>query len=357
MTVDLGLIRALVLAETAGAALLVTIAFAVTIAGGRLAARRVAQRDAWLARTLTPAADEDLRVVASGEAGPEEPADLLGDDHWAVATRSTVTSQIAGTSADRTLPTSALPHARDAAQRWCRSRRWWRRLQGVRALSLLGADEPDLTHMLWDPRPEVRTEVAAWAAAHPNDRAVSHLLAMLDDPEGSCRWAASDAILRLGGAAVEPLRAHLETNPPRLADALRLAARLATPALLEPALRACTSEDAAVRAAAVDVAAAIGGPETFTALEALLRDPDAGVRAAAARGIGRLEGRTFARALAELLYDPVWTVRRAAATSLRALGPTGRLHLRRALTDPDPRASEIAKHVVDLPEAALGVNP
>ena len=253
----------------------------------------------------------------------------------------------------------ATPQTLDYARSLTRSRHWWKRLRGTRWLGLLDAGQADLSPMLADPSPEVRTEAAAWVGKEPSEQTVRMLLEMVDDDDARCRRAGVEAVERLGrgAGAADAVLAHLDSEPPSPTGSLQLASRLAAPQLLPAALRSCSDEDAAVRSAAAEVAISIGGPEAFAALGTLLRDQSAQVRAVAARGIGRLEGRGLAGPLAELLHDPVWEVRHAAATALRALGTAGRVHLRRALTDPDPRASEIARHVVDLPQAALGVNP
>jgi HEAT repeat protein len=352
MKVDPAVVQLLIIGEAAAFVILVMLALMVTASGRRTALRRNAMREAWLRQVVPRIGDEK----DAPESGAEHDAAGLGrDDRWAITTISRLTGQLSGQSAERLLATKGDAHARAAAQRWCRSRRPWRRVQGVRALNLLQAAQPDLTYMLGDPRPEVRTEAAAWVATHPTTDGIRRLLAMLGDDQGRCRWAASDALLRLGAEAVDPLGAHLDTDPPRLDEALRLAAQIATPALLAPALRACANPGAAVRAAAAQAVTAVGGEPAVEALTSLLRDNDAEVRAAAARGLGDLECWTRAAEVADLLYDPVWAVRRSAAATLRALGPVGRLHLRRALTDADPRAAEIAQHVVDLPEVAVAV--
>lgn len=355
MKLDPAVVHLLVIGEAAAFVMLVTLALVVTAAGHRTAQRRSAMREAWLRRVLPQLGDEANEPP--GADATTEPPSFGTDDRWAITTISRLTGQLSGQGAERLLATRGDAHSRVAAQEWCRSRRWWRRVQGIRALNLLQAAEPDLTHLLDDPRPEVRAEAAAWVATHATTRGINRLLAMLGDDQARCRWAASDALLRLGGQAVDPLRTYLDSNPPRLADALRLAARAATPALLEPALRECVNAEAAVRLAAAQAVSAVGGEAAVNALLTMLGDADAEVRAAAARGLGDLECWTGAAEIADLLYDPVWAVRRAAAATLRSLGPVGRLHLRRALTDPDPRASEIAQHVVDLPDVAVTVGP
>ncbi len=356
MRLDPAVVQLLILGEAAAFVMLVTLALMVTASGRRTALRRNALREAWLRRVLPRIGGETDAPDGSSRGSAETPT-LGTDDRWAITTISRLTGQLSGQSAERLLATKGEARARMAAQQWCRSRRSWRRVQGIRALNLLQVAVPDLTYLLGDRRPDVRTEAAAWVAMHPTTRGINQLLTMLGDDEGRCRWAASDALLRLGARSVDPLRAYLDTDPPRLDEALRLAAQLATPALLAPALRESHHRRPAVRAAAAHALAAVGGEPAVDALTRMLQDDDAEVRAAAARGLGDLECWTRAAEVADLLYDPVWAVRRSAAATLRSLGPVGRLHLRRALTDADPRAAEIAKHVVDLPEVAVAVGP
>jgi hypothetical protein len=59
-------------------------------------------------------------------------------------------------------------------------------------------------------------------------------------------------------------------------------------------------------------------------------------------------------AVARLLRDRAWEVRRASGLALRRLGSPGQLLLRRALTDADPFAADMARQVLDLPGGAGG---
>jgi HEAT repeat protein len=245
-----------------------------------------------------------------------------------------------------------------SAAAWCRSRRWWRRLRGVRTLTLLRATEPDLTPMLADRVPDVRAEVATWIAANPTDERLVALIAMLDDPDARCRWAAQDALLRIGRPATHALAAHLAASPRRPVEALRVAAGLAAAhELLAPALAYCADERAEVRVAAAEAVTAVGGERTTEVLRSLLADDDARVRTAAATGLGELEHWPAQAELVRAMDDPVWEVRRAAAAALQRFGPVGRIQLRRAVESSDPHVAEMASHVLDLSDLALVVTP
>lgn len=119
---------------------------------------------------------------------------------------------------------------------------------------------------------------------------------------------------------------------------------------LGPALEWCRAPDARTRALAATLAGSIGGFRATDVLTDLLHDPDPDVRAGAAKALGKLGHWPAAGTLAERLGDTSWDVRRAAALSLSALGAPGTLLLRQALSASDPFASDMARHVLELPD-------
>ena len=236
----------------------------------------------------------------------------------------------------------------ERAERWCSSRRWGTRLRGARVLTLLRSGETVVPLLFDDPRPEVRAQAAQWAGDHPDSGAIDHLLSMLSDSATLCRFTVKDSLLRVDHAAAEPLLRHLVRAP--TPDALEVAAGIADARFLGIALEQSHSADGRSRALAAALASSIGGSQATDNLVQLLRDPDSNVRAAAASGLGKLGHWPAAGALAEGLRDPSWDVRKAAALALRALGAPGILLLRRALSDRDRSASDMAKHVLELPD-------
>jgi hypothetical protein len=244
----------------------------------------------------------------------------------------------------------------DRARRLTRNRWWWRRLRGLRLLTAFGGDEAEAVLPLFhDPHPAVRAQAAEWAGDHPSDAAVGALLEMLADPATLCRFAVQDSILRVGLPAAEPLAEHLAASSGRAAaPALEVAASLAQPSFAEPALRLCRDPDPEVRARAATVVGAVQPPECDTVLAGLLADADPGVRAAAAAALGRIGHWPSAPAVARLLRDPVFPVRRAAGLALRTLGSPGMLLLGRYRADADPFAADMARQVLDLPDASHG---
>jgi len=237
------------------------------------------------------------------------------------------------------------------AERLCRSRRWWRRLRGVRLLTALGGGEQVVPALFADPHPAVRAEAAEWAGQHPTPEVIGRLVALLATPGTVGSWVVRDSLLRIGPAVVGPLAGYLETHVgERALPALEVAAGLADPRFSAAARLLCRDPLPAVRARAATLAGAIGGEELVATLEGLLADPDAAVRASAAAAVGRLGHWPATARLARMLRDPAWVVRSQSALAMRRLGSPGVLLLRRALDDPDRFAADIARQVLDMPE-------
>ena len=51
----------------------------------------------------------------------------------------------------------------------------------------------------------VRAQAAEWAVEHPTPAVINALLLLLGDAESLCRFAAQDALFRLGPLVAEPL--------------------------------------------------------------------------------------------------------------------------------------------------------
>lgn len=355
MTASPALVQGLVLAEAAILVIVVLLMTITTAFGERLTRLRRAAREEWL-MSVRPRFEADDGSAEGADPGAGTSTDLSRSRRRQIATVSGLTRSLAGATVERALAGAGHDRMVDAARRWCSSRLWWRRLRGVRTLTTLGitgASGVDLTALLDDENPEVRAEAAAAVVGSPvTRRTLERLVAMLDGDAWG-RWAAADALLRIGEPAVEPLAVHLERGARRPQVGLRVAAGLGSSRLLPATLPLCHDRRATVRAAAADAVAAVGGQEAAAMLLHLLDDDAPVVREAAARGLGTLEHWPAAAALAGLLRDPVWEVRRSAAQALRALGPVGRLHLRRAAEDADPDVAQIARHVSDLPDSAI----
>lgn len=239
------------------------------------------------------------------------------------------------------------------AEASCRSRLWWRRLHGARLFTILGGGEAVVPHLFEDRRLEVRAQAAEWAVGHPTAETLGRLVAMLAAPEAVSRFAAQDALLRIGRPAVAAVVACLDAGGgPALEPAMKVAAGLGDAAALGPALGLAGHASAGIRALASEVLGAVGGDAAAGRLTALLDDPEDEVVLAAARALGRLSHWPAAGRLTSLLHHPAWPVRQHAGLALRSLGPAGTLFLRRSLSDPDQFMGDMAKHVLSLPDSA-----
>lgn len=240
----------------------------------------------------------------------------------------------------------------DHALAGARSALWWRRLSATRLLVLLDATDTvgvALPRLLADRHPLVRAEAATWAAAHPDAALVANLIAMLDDPDGLCRFNATNSLIRIGRPAASPLAASLRLRTgPAAARALVVVEHIPDPVFLEPALALTEDTSERVRAQATRVLGSIGGELAVTTLSSLLQDPAAEVAAAAAEGLARLEAWHSAPRIAALMGHPSWSVRRAAGLALRDLGAPGVLMLRHVLRSVDPFAVDMARQVLDI---------
>ena len=238
--------------------------------------------------------------------------------------------------------------------KWCRSRRWGMRVRGAEVLSVLGQDGP-VDDLLEDRRPEVRIRAVIWAATRNDDQLLDRLCLMLGDPDPGVRFTVMDSLLRVGGAAVEPIRRTIEADPDpeTTAAALRVASGIGDHRLAELALRACDDPRTEVRSTAAAAAGSLGGPHAGARLELLLVDPEADVREQAVDALRRMNSWAASPEIARLLADPDWPVRRAAAIALDEFGPIGRLYIRRTARGEDSLASRVAAQA--LGPAASGV--
>ncbi len=236
-----------------------------------------------------------------------------------------------------------------AAQRRCRSRRWWRRLLGAHQLNVHGGGDDIFPRLFDDPHPAVRAQAIEWAgdAQHPD--LASRLVAALGDSSALCRRTAADSILRAGASLVGALAGELGACAgQQQADLLAVLARRPDPRYGPAALAAVTDALPALRAAAAALLGGVGGASAGAALRSLLADDEAAVRAAAADGLRRLQLEEAVPDLAPLLRDPDFAVRKAAGAALAALGPGGTLLLRHYAADADPFAADMARHSLDV---------
>jgi HEAT repeats len=353
------------------AAALVSLVVLVFAAVLLLAARR-RHREREHARLL-PAARTRIRT-ALARALAEDAAIDAGDGtdaNWAteatdglpdrlrIALFEELAAALSGAQRDRLLTMAQASGVSAQAEMSCRSRRWWRRLQGVRLHALIGGGEQTVPFLLEDSNTEVRAAAAAWSARDTRTEAPGQLIEMLGDEQPLVRFAAQGALLVMGRRAVEPLAAYLtqqrdpspqQTDPPVLLGTLQVAVSLHDMRLLAPACAYSEDRSPAIRATLAELAGAVGGEQSIALLLAALGDPCADVRGAAAQGLGRLGYWPAGPQLLAALSDKAWVVRQRAGVALRDLGAPGVLLLRRGLRESDPFARDMAHQVLDLPD-------
>lgn len=238
----------------------------------------------------------------------------------------------------------------------CRSIRWSRRLRGAQVLTLLGGGEGAGTPLLRDPHRYVRAQAAEWAVEHPSPTVLKYLLDLLDDPDPGARFAAADAVPRVGPPVVESLAERLARTPssgsarPGTIRLLEAAAGVRNTGFIAPALRLSRADDPGVRARAVALLGLVGGEDAVARALEMLDDPMAAVRAAAMRALGNLGYWPAALAVGARLADLSWDVRREAGLALRAMGSPGQLVLRRATRGDDRFAADMARLTLALPD-------
>ncbi|HEX5870982.1 MAG TPA: HEAT repeat domain-containing protein [Longimicrobium sp.] len=239
------------------------------------------------------------------------------------------------------------------AERMAAARDWRDRLHGVRLLAAVGGGEHVVPALLDDPDPAVRAEAVEWAGSNPTPELIERLVRLLPRTDRYGSFVVRDSLLRVGVEVVPPLARYLEKYNGRHAEpALDVAAGIPDVRFAPAALRLCRDPLPHVRALAAALAGAVGSEEAVGVLQTLVSDEDPEVRAAAAAALGRLGHWPSATVIAPLLRDRAWIVRSQSALALRALGSPGLLYLRKGLSDQDPFAADIARQVLDLPEAS-----
>jgi hypothetical protein len=225
------------------------------------------------------------------------------------------------------------------------SRHWGRRLVAARFLTAVGASLPaDQLGLFHDRHAMLRAQAATLSIGDPTAATVDALVELLADHDGRCRFAARDALVRLGATAVPALVGALDAADPLVvAGALEVAAAAGDPAYAGPAERIAGAGPPGHRAVAMAVLGTAGDPASTATLFAGLDDPEPSVRAAAVAAIAERGDWSAVGALARKLSDRAWPVRRAAAVALLRLGAPGLVLLRDAARTGDPAAAEVAE--------------
>lgn len=215
-----------------------------------------------------------------------------------------------------------------SARRGVYRRKWATRLYSARVLTAFGIESEAMTALLRDPSPEVRAQAAAWVVVTPTPEAIALLISLLGDVDGLCRFAARDALIRIGLPCTDTLISALDVSDAQITDQiLEIATAMGDSRFLPAATQRTTELSATTRALAATVLARTGDPGAGPALVAMLGDPSDAVVLAAAAGIGALSYWPAAAAVEPLLSSPSWELRKQAGLTLLSLGAPGTILL------------------------------
>ncbi len=245
----------------------------------------------------------------------------------------------------------------DRARTGVHSRRWSTRLYSARVLTAFGVESTAMYDLLVDHSPEVRAQAAAWCVAVPTPVGTDHLVRLLGDPDGLCRFAAQDALIRIGLPASEALIAALDSADDAVAGRiLEIAAAIGDDRYFEHASAVLSDPSRANRAVAVAALASTGNRNAGPTLVALLADQSDDVVLAAITGIGKLAYWSGGPAIEPLLSHSSWEIRKAAGMALLALGAPGTILLRADAPGVGPAAEmalqALQLHALSTPEVA-----
>ncbi|MEY4609159.1 MAG: hypothetical protein RL625_1376 [Gemmatimonadota bacterium] len=236
-------------------------------------------------------------------------------------------------------------------------RRWWKRLEAARALSLTaGPDDRAIVLALYeDSHPGVQVAAASALPLVIDDAVVLRVLDRIDVVPKVVRQFVT-IVLRSCSREVGPLLALRLTEGQRvseLASCIELAEAIDHAEAIGAARRLAAHPAVAVRRTVARALRRDPSPAATAAAIQLLTDPDASVRSAAARTLGQLASRSAISALSIALSDPVWIVRVRSAVALAQSGDSGRVALRLARESGDRYARETATMVGGLSDGAL----
>jgi len=223
------------------------------------------------------------------------------------------------------------------ADRYLRSRMWWRRARSLRALGLIQATDhtPQLVAALDDPHPDVRAAALDGLTDMHDVTALEAIVLRLHDT--SLHRGRRGAALKVFGSACEPLLLELSARDPanrlNYIHALAICGTARSRRVLCDWTRDTRLE---VRATAFEALAYVGldDESARVAIEALESD-DAPVRAMAAFALRGWQGPGNAAARLAPHLDDTWTVAVRAARTLQSMGPAGSAELQARASRPE----------------------
>jgi HEAT repeat protein len=303
---------------------------------------------------LSDAREAIIAALSGGESRVNEAfASLNGfSRRYIVSVMLDLAPSVTGTSREILISLGEKIGVIQRAHRGLRRRRWATRLYSARVLGAFGVESERLSTMLTDRSAEVRAQTAAWSVVKPDPLTIERLIGLLDDADGLCRFAAQDALIRIGLPGTEALIGALETaNEDVTGRILEIASATGDERFYPAALALSTVSSPTTRALAAGVLAHTGNPSAGPDLVALLDDPSDDVVLAAAAGIEALSYWPAAASIEPLLGHPVWELRKQAGLTLLALGAPGSIFLRTNAPGEGP-AAEMAVQALELQSLA-----
>jgi len=180
--------------------------------------------------------------------------------------------------------------------------------------------------------------------------ALGALIPSLGDPSAPVARQAQDILAERGQRVAPEIRTYLGSGAAnrrgRLA-AVELLGWHRAPEAAPQLLELLGHADPEMRVKAVKAASAIGDPRFLAIFHGLTADPAWETRCHAARGLGLLGSPDSVPRLRPLLGDRHWWVRYHAAVALAELGAEGKTALEEARGDPDARAHEMARYILE----------
>ncbi len=229
-----------------------------------------------------------------------------------------------------------------------RSHRWAMRLYSARILTAFGVESDAVCSLLSDRSPEVRAQAASWSVVKPGPATVGGLIALLDDDDGLCRFAAQDAMIRIGLPGVEALISALAMASEEVtARILTIAAAMGDERFYPIGIAFTHDPTPSTRALAAAVLGRIGNPSAGPMLIALLDDESDVVVVAVAAALATLSYWPGAARVERLLSHPSWDLRKQAALTLLAFGAPGTILLSATAPGSGP-AAEMALQALEL---------
>ncbi len=305
----------------AGAMTLAVVVQRMALAGYEAGARRIARHYTPLARRALDGDDGALEALVSSPAR-----------HRIAIARLLITPLIEDRDPERIAATRRIVRAMSVvsmADRYLRSRWWWRRALALRALGLIQArDRTDrIVAALDDPDAHVRGAALDALSDMHDPRALAAIVVRLHD--GTLHRARRVAALAAFGAGCEELLLDLAQVDP--AHRLNYARALAICGTARSRSVLCDwtrDERVPVRAAAFEALARVGLDEPAAELAvAALESPDVAVRAMAASALHGWAGPGHAASDLARHLDDTWAVAVHAARSLQSMPAAGRAAL------------------------------